>query len=50
MYLDGYVSPEETIAGINRVTVREVMDLANEILAPERLSLALMGPVSPEEL
>lgn len=50
LYMDRYVSVEDTIAGIEAVTVQDVRSLAAEILDPERQSLAVIGPVSENEI
>ena len=41
-------TPEEVMAEIDAVTAEEVQELAAELLRPERLSLALIGPYQDE--
>ncbi|MBA2277458.1 MAG: insulinase family protein [Chloroflexia bacterium] len=41
-------TPEEVMAEIEAVTVEQVQELAAELLRPERLSLALIGPYQDE--
>ncbi|MBM3262055.1 MAG: insulinase family protein [candidate division Zixibacteria bacterium] len=50
LYMDHYVSVEETIAGIESVTAHDVLTLADELLAPERQSLAIIGPVDANDI
>lgn len=45
LYLDSYCSVDETIAEIEAVTLSQVQELAEELLDPERLSVAVLGPV-----
>ncbi len=41
-----YIPIEEVVAGLSRVTAREVQDLAQEFFRAERWGLALLGPVT----
>jgi predicted Zn-dependent peptidase len=42
-------TPEEVMAEVDAVTAEEVQELAGELLRPERLSLALIGPYKDEQ-
>lgn len=44
------LTPEQTVARIDAVTRDDVQRLAGEILAPEKLNLAVIGPYVDEEL
>ena len=46
MYLNQYVSIEDTIADIEKVTEGEIIRLAAEKLAPDRFTISLLGPES----
>ena len=44
LYLGKVVSPEEIVKKVNRVTVAEMQELANEMMSPDRFSMATIGP------
>lgn len=50
IYLDSYRTIDETVAEIEAVTCEMVQDIAVELLSPERLSVAVIGPVAPDSL
>ncbi len=41
--------PEEFIARIEKVTSADIMNIANELLVPEKRKLAVVGPLKPEQ-
>lgn len=41
--------PEEVMARMEKVTKRDVVEIANQILKPDRIYLALIGPFQDEE-
>lgn len=41
---------EETVAAIDAVTSRDIMDLAGELFNPDRMSIAAMGRISEKDL
>ena len=43
------VEPEELIAGLEAVTCEDVLELAREIITPERMSFSAVGKVRTEE-
>ncbi|MBI4550979.1 MAG: insulinase family protein [Candidatus Latescibacteria bacterium] len=50
LYLDSYSSIDETIAQVDAVTLTQVQELAEELLDPERLSVAALGPVEERDV
>lgn len=46
IYFGKYVSTDEVIRGVERVTAEQVRDMALRMFAPENLSLCILGPVS----
>ncbi|KKQ79426.1 MAG: Peptidase M16 domain protein [Parcubacteria group bacterium GW2011_GWC2_38_7] len=46
LLMDKIATPEEKIALYDKVTVKEIKEVANEIFKKERLNLALIGPFS----
>ena len=50
IYLDTYESVEHSIAGVEAVTSGQVMELANELFSPDRVSLAAVGPLGEKDL
>ena len=50
IYLDTYESVELSIAAVEAVTAGQVMELANELFAPDRMSLAAVGPLEEKDL
>ena len=38
------LTPEEKLAKIDKVTAKQVQEVANEIFKPEKLNFALIGP------
>lgn len=45
-----FVSPEELIKKIQRITAREIQGLARDLFARERLNLAVIGPYKKDQL
>jgi len=43
------LTPEEKLAKIDKVTAKDIQDLANEVLRPENLNLSLVGPFKDEK-
>jgi len=43
------ISPEEAIAKIEKVSAKEVVDLAKEIFIPKRLNLSIIGPLEKKD-
>ena len=41
----GRIIPEEVIERVDGVTHEDILDLARELLTPERFTLAVLGPV-----
>ena len=50
IYLDKYEPVELSIAAVEAVTAGQVMELANELFSPDRMSLAAVGPLGEKEL
>ena len=50
IYFNRFVTTEEIIQGIDRVTANEVGKLANALFKPESLSLTVLGPVGEEAI
>ncbi len=50
IYYHRFVSTEEIIEGIDRVTGDEICELANRILKPDSLSLMVLGPASEKAI
>lgn len=48
IYLDRYDSIEETVQAIEAVTREQVQALADELLHPDRLCIAVLGPVDAD--
>ncbi len=46
IYFNRYITTEEIIEDIGRVTAEEVSALANEIFRPDALSLTVLGPAT----
>ncbi len=44
LYLGKVIPPEEIIEKVNKVTIADIRDLAQEMLKPERFSMAAVGP------
>ena len=49
LYREKIVTPEEAIVNWGKVTVAEMQAVANDLLRPERLNLALVGPFQPDD-
>lgn len=49
LWREPYLSPGELIDRIERVSVQDVRALADELFAPERLSVVMLGPVAAEK-
>ncbi len=47
--LGTYVSLEETLKAIDKVTPAEIRDVANEYLDESQMSIATLGPIDPKE-
>lgn len=45
IYLNRYFTLDETLAAVERVTEEEVLEVAKELLEPDRLNLTILGPV-----
>ncbi|MFC1476140.1 M16 family metallopeptidase [Candidatus Zixiibacteriota bacterium] len=45
-----YQSARQTMAAIDRVTARELRDFANEIFAPDKITVSMLGPLGKETL
>ncbi|MEE2708568.1 MAG: pitrilysin family protein [Gemmatimonadota bacterium] len=50
IYLDTYESVEHSIAAVEAVTAEQVIELANELFSPDRISLAAVGPLGEKDL
>ncbi|MEE2710478.1 MAG: pitrilysin family protein [Gemmatimonadota bacterium] len=50
IYLDTYEPVELSIAAVEAVTAWQVMELANELFSPDRMSLAAVGPLGEKDL
>jgi predicted Zn-dependent peptidase len=50
IYLDSYRPIDETVAAIEAVTSDKVRDIADELLSPDKLSVAVVGPIDPNSL
>jgi predicted Zn-dependent peptidase len=50
IYFNRFVTTEEIIEGIERVSAGEVADLAQQLFRPESLSLTLLGPVTEKNI
>ncbi|OPX86235.1 MAG: Protease 3 precursor [Pelotomaculum sp. PtaB.Bin104] len=44
LYLGKIIPPEEVVEKLNKVTIKDIQDLAVEMLDPDRFSLATIGP------
>jgi predicted Zn-dependent peptidase len=49
LHFDEILTPDEVMDEIDQVTSAQVQELAGELLTPERLSLAVIGPFPDEE-
>jgi predicted Zn-dependent peptidase len=45
-----YVSYEELVSSLERVTVDEVIEVAGDIFRDDKVSLATLGPIREEDL
>lgn len=50
IYFDRFIPTEEIIAGIEQVTVDEVVDLTRQLFQPGSLSLTVLGPVTEKDI
>ena len=50
LYLQKYCSPEDIISEIEKITPSKVQDLTDELFKTEYLSLAVLGPVSRDQI
>ena len=50
IYFNRFISTEEIIEGIERVSADEVADLARQLFRPESLSLTVLGPVTEKNI
>jgi predicted Zn-dependent peptidase len=50
IYFHRFVSPEEIIEGIERVSAEEVADLARQLFQTTSLSLSVLGPVTEKHI
>lgn len=50
IYLDQYETTEDSIASVNAVSLQDVQELAADLLAPDRLSLAVVGPMDESDI
>jgi predicted Zn-dependent peptidase len=50
MYTRHYVTLDETIAEIDRVTRRDVAEVLEEVLDPKAFSLAALGPLKEDKI
>jgi predicted Zn-dependent peptidase len=44
---DTYISLEETLAAVDRVTAAKILEVANEAFDPSKITIAVLGPVDP---
>jgi predicted Zn-dependent peptidase len=44
LYLGKVVTPEEIVKRVNKVTISDIRELAEEVLDPDGFSLASIGP------
>lgn len=49
LLLDKMITPEDVYEGVDKVSLDDVMRVANKILVPEGLNLAIIGPYDKEE-
>ena len=49
LFMGGSMAPDEYMRGIQRVTNRDLMQLARETFTPENCSIAIVGPLDPKE-
>jgi predicted Zn-dependent peptidase len=50
LYYNRFVSTEEIIEGIEKVTAEEVGALARQTFKPDSLSLTILGPVTEKDI
>jgi predicted Zn-dependent peptidase len=50
IYFNRFISTEEIIEGIERVSADDVADLARQLFRPESLSLTVLGPVTEKNI
>jgi len=50
IYFDRFIPTEEIIAGIEQVTVDEVVFLTRQLFQPGSLSLTVLGPVTEKDI
>lgn len=50
MYGDNYITVEEIVSGLEKVTARDIQSLAEFIFIPEKLILTAVGPITGDEL
>ncbi|HUU47022.1 MAG TPA: pitrilysin family protein, partial [Acidobacteriota bacterium] len=50
LYLGGHVPAEQTLRSINRIKAADITAFANEAFRPDRLAMAVLGPVQSEIL
>ena len=50
LYLGGYVTPKQTIRSIEKITASAVTQVAEEAFDPDRLAIAILGPVDRKAL
>jgi predicted Zn-dependent peptidase len=49
LFFDRYDSPDELVAKIDAVKIDEINSLCAELLNPDHLTLAAIGPWSPDD-
>ena len=50
MYGDNYITVEEIVSGLEKVTARDIQSLAEFIFIPEKLILTAVGPITADDL
>jgi predicted Zn-dependent peptidase len=50
IYFQRFISTEEIIEGIEKVSAEEVCQIAQQIFKPQSLSLTALGPVSEKAI
>lgn len=45
LYLGNYVTPKQTMKSIEKVTAKDIHDVAAEAFTPERVAMSILGPV-----
>ena len=50
MYGDNYITVEEIVSGLEKVTAKDIQSLAEFIFIPEKLILTAVGPITADDL